>query len=173
EHAEALEADLLRHYGLDLLDWHRGRLSSRRLAVLLQHLPRDSAVARELHGEAAEWSPTDYLLAQVIDQLAESNWMFATVNRDEDSDPLDFPKPVPRPGQGSSRSSAQDPSPDSPEHSSSDSPSDSPRDSPSDSRPDPRPDSSHGTGEPGGDKAAEPGGGAVVPSPAQLAAFFS
>ncbi|GAA2395839.1 hypothetical protein GCM10010420_21730 [Streptomyces glaucosporus] len=98
EHAEALESDLLRHYGVDLLDWHRGRLSSRRLAVLLRHLPRDSALARELHGEAADWSVTDHLLATVVDQLAESNWMFATVNRDEDSDPLDHPEPVPRPG---------------------------------------------------------------------------
>lgn len=41
---------------------------------------------------------TDYLLAAAVDQLAESNWMFATVNRDEDTDPLDFPQPLPRPG---------------------------------------------------------------------------
>ncbi|MFD8969228.1 hypothetical protein ACFV0C_30285 [Streptomyces sp. NPDC059568] len=66
--------------------------------MLVQHLPQDSELARSLHGEAADWSVTDYLLAAVIDQLAESNWMFATVNRDEDSDPLDFPEPVPRPG---------------------------------------------------------------------------
>ncbi|MEU8889209.1 hypothetical protein [Streptomyces sp. NPDC048442] len=99
EHAEALEADLLRHYGLDLLDWHRGGLSSRRLAVLVKHLPRDSAVARELHGEAAEWEVTDHLLASVVDQLAESNWMFATVNQDEDAERLEFPEPVVRPGQ--------------------------------------------------------------------------
>ncbi|MGX1883546.1 hypothetical protein [Streptomyces sp. NPDC055287] len=98
EHAEALEADLLRHYGLDLLDWYRGSLTSRRLSVLLKHLPRDSAVARELHGEAAEWSVSDYLLATAVDQLAEANWMFATVNQDEDSERLDFPTPVPRPG---------------------------------------------------------------------------
>ena len=98
EHAEALEADLLRHYGVDLLDWHRGRLSSRRLAVLVRHLPRDSATLDGLHGEAAQWSVTDYLLASVVDQLAEANWMFATVNRDEDADPLEYPKPVPRPG---------------------------------------------------------------------------
>ncbi|WP_327354620.1 hypothetical protein [Streptomyces sp. NBC_01304] len=97
EHAEALEADLLRHYGVDLLDWHRGRLTSRRLAVLIRHLPRDGAVAREAEGEAADWSVTDYLLAHAVDQLAEANWMFATVNQDEDSDPLEFPKPVPRP----------------------------------------------------------------------------
>ncbi|GAA1521693.1 hypothetical protein GCM10009730_31820 [Streptomyces albidochromogenes] len=98
EHAEALEADLLRHYGLDLLDWYRGGLTSRRLSVLLKHLPRDSAVARELHGEAAEWSVSDYLLATAVDQLAESNWMFATVNQDEESEWLDYPTPVPRPG---------------------------------------------------------------------------
>ncbi|MEU6127454.1 hypothetical protein [Streptomyces sp. NPDC047123] len=100
EHAEALEADLLRFYGLDLLDWHRGRLSSRRLALLIRHLPREGAVARETEGESADWSVTDYLLAHVVDQLSDANWMFATVNRDEDSDPLDPPKPLPRPGAG-------------------------------------------------------------------------
>ncbi|MFD3378367.1 MULTISPECIES: hypothetical protein [unclassified Streptomyces] len=66
--------------------------------MLVQHLPRDSATARELHGEAADWSVTDHLLATVVDQLAEANWMFATVNRDEDSEPLEFPEAVPRPG---------------------------------------------------------------------------
>ncbi|MDF9814603.1 hypothetical protein M2266_003834 [Streptomyces sp. SPB162] len=66
--------------------------------MLVAHLPRDSATLRELHGEAADWSVTDYLLAAAVDHLAESNWMFATVNRDEDTDPLEFPKPVPRPG---------------------------------------------------------------------------
>ncbi|MFD0034976.1 hypothetical protein ACWGDS_41340 [Streptomyces sp. NPDC055059] len=82
---------------MDLLDWHRGRLSSRRLAVLVRHMPRDSALARELHGEAAEWTTADHLLAAVVDQLAEANWMFATVNRDEDAEPIDPPQPVPRP----------------------------------------------------------------------------
>ncbi|MEV7197194.1 hypothetical protein AB0N81_36110 [Streptomyces sp. NPDC093510] len=98
EHAEALEADLLRFYGLDLLDWHRGRLSSRRLATLIRHLPGDGAVARETEGEAAEWSVGDYLLAHAVDQLAQANWMFATVNQDEDADALDPPTPLARPG---------------------------------------------------------------------------
>ncbi|MFI6059126.1 hypothetical protein [Streptomyces sp. NPDC051286] len=84
---------------MDLLDWHRGRLTSRRLAVLVAHMPRDSVLARELHGDAAEWSVTDYLLAHVVDLFQEANWMFATVNRDEDSDPLDCPEPIQRPGQ--------------------------------------------------------------------------
>ncbi|MEV0494783.1 hypothetical protein [Streptomyces atratus] len=94
EHAEAIEADLLRHYGVDLLDWHRGRLSSRRLALLVQHMPRDSALARELHGEAAEWTVVEHLLAHVVDQLREAKCMFALVNRDEDTD---APEPCPVP----------------------------------------------------------------------------
>ncbi|MER7697328.1 MULTISPECIES: hypothetical protein [unclassified Streptomyces] len=83
---------------MDLLDWHRGRLSSRRLAVLVKHMPRDSATTQRLHGESAEWGVTDYLLAAVVDHLAAANWMFASVNTDEDSDPPEPPVPVPRPG---------------------------------------------------------------------------
>ncbi|MFD5631838.1 hypothetical protein [Streptomyces sp. NPDC127072] len=144
EHAEALEADLLRHYGVDLLDWHRGRLSSRRLTVLVKHLPRDSATLYELHGEAARWSATDYLLASAVDQLAEANWMFATVNRDEDSDPLEYPKPVPRP-------EAEDPDAEDP---------------------DPSEGASRSTG-PASEPSPPPGAPARNPGRAELAQFFS
>ncbi|MCX5123155.1 hypothetical protein [Streptomyces sp. NBC_00347] len=88
---------MLRYYGKDLLDWHRGELSSRRLQVLLKHLPRDSSVNRELFGEAADWSVTDHLLAATVDHLAAANWMFACVNAAEDGDAPDAPEPVPRP----------------------------------------------------------------------------
>ncbi|MFC8429406.1 hypothetical protein [Streptomyces sp. NPDC057253] len=88
---------MLRHYGVDLLDWHRGRLSSRRLRVLVEHLPADSSFARAVHGEQADWSVTDHLLAAVVDHLAVANWMFATVHRDEDAEPADYPEAVPRP----------------------------------------------------------------------------
>ncbi|MFI5533756.1 hypothetical protein ACIA8O_34995 [Kitasatospora sp. NPDC051853] len=94
---------------MDLLDWHRDRLSARRLSVLIKHLPRDSALTRELHGEAADWSTTDYLLANVVDHLAVANWMFATINRDEEADPLDPPEPVVRPGQEEDVESAGEP----------------------------------------------------------------
>ncbi|MDP5314045.1 hypothetical protein P8A21_23825 [Streptomyces poriferorum] len=83
---------------MDLLDWHRGGLSSRRLALLIKHLPRDSATIRDTDGEAADWTVTDYLLAAVVDHLAAANWMFSVVNGDEESDPPDQPVPVPRPG---------------------------------------------------------------------------
>ncbi|GAA3374293.1 hypothetical protein GCM10020367_37620 [Streptomyces sannanensis] len=66
--------------------------------TLIKHLPQDSAVQRELHGEAAEWSISDHLLAAAVDHLAVANWMFACVNTGEDDDPPEPPTPVPRPG---------------------------------------------------------------------------
>jgi len=68
--------------------------------VLIQQLPRDSALNRDLYGEAADWSVTDHLLAAAVDHLAAANWMFATVNSDENDQP-EPPAPVPRPGDGS------------------------------------------------------------------------
>ncbi|MFI7500512.1 hypothetical protein ACIBVL_18800 [Streptomyces sp. NPDC049687] len=82
---------------MDLLDWHRDHLSARRLSVLIKHLPRESALNRDLHGEAADWSVTDHLLAAAVDHLAAANWMFACVNSDEGEQP-EPPAPVPRPG---------------------------------------------------------------------------
>ncbi|MFG2967069.1 hypothetical protein ACGFZS_27725 [Streptomyces sp. NPDC048288] len=49
-------------------------------------------------------------MAAVVDHLAVANWMFATVNRDEDTDPADYPEPVPRPVPGDGVSSADGPS---------------------------------------------------------------
>lgn len=69
--------------------------------MLIKHLPRDSALNRDLHGEAAEWSVTDHLLAAAVDHLAAANWMFACVNSAEDGDQPEPPVPVPRPGDGS------------------------------------------------------------------------
>ncbi|GAA4819468.1 hypothetical protein [Streptomyces ziwulingensis] len=76
--------------------------------MLIKHLPRDSALNRDLHGEAADWSVTDHLLAAVVDHLAAANWMFASVNSEEGDQP-EPPVPVPRPGDGSQDT---DPNPD-------------------------------------------------------------
>jgi hypothetical protein len=59
-------------------------------------LPHGSALNRELHGEAADWSVTDHLLAAAVDHLAAANWMFASVNSEEGDQP-EPPAPVPRP----------------------------------------------------------------------------
>ncbi|WP_338931573.1 hypothetical protein WEB32_15280 [Streptomyces netropsis] len=82
---------------MDLLEWHRGSLSTRRLSVLVKHMPRDSAVNRDLHGEAVEWDSSTHLLAAAVDHLAVANWITATINSGEDSEPMEYPDPVPRP----------------------------------------------------------------------------
>lgn len=64
--------------------------------MLIRQLPHDSALNRELHGEAADWSVTDHLLAAAVDHLAAANWMFASVNSEEGDQP-EPPAPVPRP----------------------------------------------------------------------------
>lgn len=33
----------------------------------------------------------------MVDHLAVANWMFATVHRDEDAEPAEYPEAVPRP----------------------------------------------------------------------------
>ncbi|MGW0422609.1 hypothetical protein [Streptomyces sp. NPDC003015] len=67
------------------------------MRVLVEHLPADSSYARAVHGEQADWTVTDHLLAAVVDHLAVANWMFATVHRDEDAEPAEYPEAVPRP----------------------------------------------------------------------------
>ncbi|WP_372408359.1 hypothetical protein [Streptomyces luteireticuli] len=66
--------------------------------VLVKHLPRDSAVNRDLHGETVEWDPNTHLLAAITDHLAVANWITISMNSDEDAEPLPYPEPVPRPG---------------------------------------------------------------------------
>lgn len=70
----------------------------RRLRVLIQHLPRDAALVRALHGEEAEWGLTEHLLAVAVDHLAAGNWLFAAAHTPEHADPPERPHQVPRPG---------------------------------------------------------------------------
>lgn len=93
-----MEADLLRYYGVDLLDRHRGRLSARRLRVLIEHLPRGAALVRAMHGDEVEWGLSEHLLAAVADQLAIGNWLFASANTPEHATQPERPTPIPRPG---------------------------------------------------------------------------
>jgi hypothetical protein len=83
---------------VDVLDYHRDRLSARRLRVLVQHLPADSALVRTLRGESAEWGLTEHLLAAAVDELAVGNWLFASAHAPEHADAPERPRQVPRPG---------------------------------------------------------------------------
>lgn len=75
-----------------LSDVFVGRLSWRRLAVLLRQLPIDSNTARATTGPAADWSVTDYLLARVVDAEEAALWQRSGGRGRK-------PRAVPRPGQ--------------------------------------------------------------------------
>jgi hypothetical protein len=72
-----VEADLQAVYGIDYRDrWRhddtgRVRLTLRRLAVLMRHLPAESAVGRTLHPEP-QWTRQEVLTAHVWQAAAQS-----------------------------------------------------------------------------------------------------
>ncbi|MER5441124.1 hypothetical protein [Streptomyces sp. NPDC002790] len=95
-----MEADFLEFFGVDLLDVWRGRLSLRRVHVLIQSLIKKagrSTFLAEVDVTAA-WSITDHLIARVSDAAEVSNYLFIKANS-EDSADLQVPEPVERPGQ--------------------------------------------------------------------------
>ena len=50
---------------MDLLDFYRGTLSSRRLGVLVRQLSPDSSLVRELNGGRPPWGQLEHLMADV------------------------------------------------------------------------------------------------------------
>lgn len=111
-----IEADLARYYRIDLRDlWRKGggasRLTFRRLRVLLDNLPADSATNtavrdRFTDAELAEmserrgdssygpWGRLDYWLAGLSDRIDHLAWVMVRVNGGKG----DAPAPLPRPG---------------------------------------------------------------------------
>jgi hypothetical protein len=105
EHCEAVEYDLLQ-LGLDLRDlWRPGGLSWRRLGVVIDHLPPESATKTAIREtltpeqladipEATTygpWSRAEMLAARIGDGIDQLIWMQTT----GESPP---PPPLPRPG---------------------------------------------------------------------------
>ena len=81
-----IEADLQRHYGVDLVDLWRGTLSPRKARLLIDHLPHDSLTAYALAGErlagVAGWSLADLLLGRLADELAVFRWEWEQAHAD-------------------------------------------------------------------------------------------
>lgn len=92
---EAIEADLLRWFGVDLRHLGSPELSLRRLLVLLGHLPRESSTVRAIAGERARWGDSEHLLADLIDAVQSLAWQHAWVHSRKKPQ---RPKPHPRPG---------------------------------------------------------------------------
>ncbi|MFC8099438.1 hypothetical protein [Streptomyces sp. NPDC057363] len=86
-------------FNVDLLDLWRGRLSLRRVGVLVDSLMKKSGRSALLMAmdERASWPESTYLLARVSDALELSNFLFLKANA-EKTDDLDLPTPITRPG---------------------------------------------------------------------------
>lgn len=97
EHGEAVEYDLIA-LGLRLDDLGSERLTWRDLWVIVQHAPRESALARAVGGDDVVWGLTDHLLATTIDVLNIANWQRENQGRKKGQTPTRKPKRMPRPG---------------------------------------------------------------------------
>lgn len=100
DYFEELEADLLEFFGIDLLDIWRGRLSLRRVGVLINSLMRKAGRSTLLMAmnDKTEWTEDTYLLARISDAMETSNYLFTRANF-EVSEDLPEPKPITRPGE--------------------------------------------------------------------------
>lgn len=105
DHGEAIEADLLAHFNVDIRELGQPSLTWRRLRVLIEHLPADSSLARAVTDEKPEervWDMTTQLLAAVYDQAGWTNYLLGALiaqnNSKMKSNPIPEPKPIPRPG---------------------------------------------------------------------------
>jgi hypothetical protein len=84
-------------------------LSWRRLRILIEHLPPESATMtaiRNAHPDQVgagkdpaegRWSQTEMLLAQLVDELRLLRWLTLSINAEKGSRP-EPPEPLPRPG---------------------------------------------------------------------------
>lgn len=107
-----LEADLQREYSVDLLDLWRGRMSMRKLAVLVRGLGPDSATVRaasEVPDEFAGWSMTDILLGRLVNEASFHRWEWGLAHT-EDKRRSSYPKPprsvLPEADKGAANASA-------------------------------------------------------------------
>ncbi|WP_190092298.1 hypothetical protein [Streptomyces melanogenes] len=99
DHSDALEADLLEFFGIDLLDLWTGRLSLRRLHVLISSLllRQGTGALVAAVDASAIWSHEAHILARISDALEAANWLFISANSTSDNT-LDAPEPMWRPG---------------------------------------------------------------------------
>ncbi|EPH40847.1 hypothetical protein ABT390_36550 [Streptomyces aurantiacus] len=97
DHPESVEADLIRYFGGDpLAAYWRGEITLRKLRVLVEALPPDSATARAEAGH--HWTHLDYAAADTRDLVELLLTAFINANRDPKAAALRWPEPSWRPG---------------------------------------------------------------------------
>lgn len=100
---------------VDIKQLWTGGLSFRRLRIIIDRLPEDSALWTEIrdemspedlaeHDEAVSskrkhgrWSKTNLLLASIADRIAVNTWQYVASKSPKGKAPPE-PKPIPRPG---------------------------------------------------------------------------
>lgn len=109
-HGDAVEADLAASYGVNVCGLYTGELTYRRAAVLIAHLPPQSAtktIVRDSLTDAEQaalsgdgeghgaWSHSDLLLATIADAVHVLVWQQSQIHGKKRAR---APKPIPRPG---------------------------------------------------------------------------
>lgn len=89
-----IEADLQREYGIDIRDWHRGVLSSRRILVLLENLTDDSRYKAESERNG-NWPVWLQILKDVHKEVAMHRAALYA-GGDNEYDPMIYLDPVER-----------------------------------------------------------------------------
>jgi hypothetical protein len=92
---------LARFYPRDadqLTEFWAGRMTWRRLAVLVENLPPEAATTQELdQAGATRWTQNTELLAAVVDELKTWRWEYAASNTPKNTAKPPRPEPFPRP----------------------------------------------------------------------------
>lgn len=86
-------------------EFWQGRITLRKLRVMVEGLPPDGALARA--ASRSPWTRADYLLANLVDEQARMGTDFRNANRSEKSPAEPYPEPVWRPGDPSPKQRAK------------------------------------------------------------------
>ena len=93
-----MEADLLEHYGVDIMDLGTERLTWGRLWRLVDQLPPASRTGVAIHGEGERWGALEHLVASVYDAVVTLDYHLRVVNTPKRKR-ADKPELMWRPGQ--------------------------------------------------------------------------
>lgn len=102
---EAYEAALLQAYpgrGNPLLQALAGKISTRQLRVMLEHLPPGNPAEREV---ISQWDDATMLIHDAANSLRALTVMTANINREKGTDPIEY-TPIPRPEETESQRKA-------------------------------------------------------------------
>lgn len=106
EHGEAIEFDLRRFAGVDLLDWFRGHIPTRQILRHIGMLPPESAFQARMRqyakrtGNQPEAWMTYYAMNDTAEMVRQLWNLLAAINTEKGKKPPTFPDPLRTRGKG-------------------------------------------------------------------------